>query len=301
MAPELATPQGRADARSDIYELGACFYHMVTGRPPFEGNSPLQILMRMAQEEAPPAQAVNPGVPPAVSDVIRKTMAPEPDDRYGSIDEVLADLDRATAAVPAPAAEPAAGLEYPAAEAVPEGVPGRPVPVRRRGPRRGAPRGRGGRDRRRGEPARRGRGREAGARGRAAGGRGRREKGEDREERERYPARPAGGGGAALGIVILLVFLAVAAVAIIFIVRKQKRMREEAAQPAPPARAAPVVTPPVGPAPARPAPAPAPARPAPRPRPRTEPRPPAPSAPPERRSPWDLPQQPGGPAPEVPH
>jgi hypothetical protein len=94
MAPELATPRCVADTRSDIYELGATYFHMVTGKPPFEGNTPLQILMRMAQEEPPSANVVNPGVPFEVSKVIRKMMAPEFRDRFQTMDQLIQELDQ---------------------------------------------------------------------------------------------------------------------------------------------------------------------------------------------------------------
>jgi len=94
VAPELAAPSGVADARADIYELGASLFHMVTGRPPFEGNTPLQILMRMAEEEPPKAHEVDPKVPAKLSKIIRKMMAPRIRDRFQDMDEVVDVLGR---------------------------------------------------------------------------------------------------------------------------------------------------------------------------------------------------------------
>ena len=96
LAPELAMPDGVADARTDIYELGATFYHMVTGQPPFTGNSPLQIFMRMAEEEALPADTVVADFPRAISDLISDMMSPEPGDRFQTMDEVVSALERAS-------------------------------------------------------------------------------------------------------------------------------------------------------------------------------------------------------------
>ncbi len=133
MAPELATPRGVADARSDVYELGATYFHMVAGRPPFQGNTPLQILMRMAQEQPPAAHLVEPKVPPEVSGVIKKMMSPEFRDRFETMEAVIKELDKIEG-VSSSTAIPVA-MEYPEAEALPEGVPGRPVPVKKKAKR----------------------------------------------------------------------------------------------------------------------------------------------------------------------
>jgi hypothetical protein len=100
---------------------------MVTGRPPFQGNTPLQILMRMAQEQPPAAHLVNPKVPPEVSAIISRMMAPEFRDRYETMEAVLKDLDNVEGMTSSTAIPVV--LEYPKAEAYPEGVPGRLVPV----------------------------------------------------------------------------------------------------------------------------------------------------------------------------
>ena len=103
---------------------------MVTGHPPFKGNTPLQILMRMAQEQPPAPHVVNPKVRPEVSVIIRKMMAPEFRNRYGTMDEVMRDLDKIEG-LGTMSSSPLE-LQYPEAEAFPEGVPGRPVPVVKR-------------------------------------------------------------------------------------------------------------------------------------------------------------------------
>jgi serine/threonine-protein kinase len=129
MAPELATPQGKMDARCDIFELGATYYHMITGKPPFEGTSPLQVFMLMAEREAIPVHQVNASVPVQVSDVIKKMMAPEPEDRYQSMDELLEALRR-TGDLQTISELPV-NLNFPAAEAVPEGVKPKATTVRK--------------------------------------------------------------------------------------------------------------------------------------------------------------------------
>jgi len=105
MAPEQAQGQ-RVDARTDIYALGATFYHLVTGRRCFDGLTPLSICIKHVQEHPKPPHEVNPEVPVAVSAVIAKMMAKEPAARYPSAEDLAAALgtiSSATARTVAPA------------------------------------------------------------------------------------------------------------------------------------------------------------------------------------------------------
>ncbi len=94
LAPEQAVDDTRVDHRTDVYSLGATLYHMVTGRPPYEGDSPLEILMRMSEEELPAPGTVEPRVPVELSRVIMKMLADEPGKRHQSMAECLAELRR---------------------------------------------------------------------------------------------------------------------------------------------------------------------------------------------------------------
>lgn len=78
------------DARSDIYSLGATFYHLVTGRPPYQGPSTAAILISHASEPLVPACQVDSSVPRAISDLIDRMMAKRPQDRYPSAKALLA-------------------------------------------------------------------------------------------------------------------------------------------------------------------------------------------------------------------
>ncbi|MHC4503810.1 MAG: serine/threonine-protein kinase [Planctomycetota bacterium] len=91
VAPELAEPQEQADARADVYGLGATWYFMLVGRPPFQGNPPFRVLTGEAGAVVPPHN-VNPAVPAEVSRVVQKMMDPVPSERYQLMEEVMAEL-----------------------------------------------------------------------------------------------------------------------------------------------------------------------------------------------------------------
>jgi len=88
MAPEQGLDAKRADARSDIYALGATWYHMVTGKHPFEGESVIEIFQKHVQEPLKSAHAVNPAVPRRVSITIQRMMAKDPDQRIQTAREL---------------------------------------------------------------------------------------------------------------------------------------------------------------------------------------------------------------------
>ncbi|HZE97495.1 MAG TPA: serine/threonine-protein kinase [Planctomycetota bacterium] len=92
MSPEQA--QGvTLDVRSDLYSLGATFYHLITGTRVFEGETALAILMKHLNEAPVPPHAICPDLPPAVSRVVLTMLAKEPDDRYPTGEAVVQALD----------------------------------------------------------------------------------------------------------------------------------------------------------------------------------------------------------------
>ncbi len=91
MSPEQARGE-RGDHRTDIYGVGAILYTAVTGRPPFEEESPQQTILAVMSREPQRPKTVNPAVPESVELVIHRAMARDPSDRYQSMAELLAAL-----------------------------------------------------------------------------------------------------------------------------------------------------------------------------------------------------------------
>jgi serine/threonine protein kinase/sugar lactone lactonase YvrE len=94
MAPEQI--EGRpVDGRADVYALGCVLYRMVTGRPPFEGDDPLTIIVKHVREAPRPPRELNPDLPKGWEALILKAIAKDPSDRFPS----AAAMEKALAAV----------------------------------------------------------------------------------------------------------------------------------------------------------------------------------------------------------
>ena len=86
---------GYTYAKSDLYSLGIVMYEMVTGRVPFDADTPVSIALKHMQEKAVDPMKLNPNVPVAVNQIIMKAMQKEPSMRYQSATEMLKDLSLA--------------------------------------------------------------------------------------------------------------------------------------------------------------------------------------------------------------
>ena len=101
----IAPEQGRGqavDGRSDLYATGVMAYQMLSGRLPFEADSPTAMIFQHVYEQPPPLSDVAPGVPPVLQAIVAKLMAKAPADRYQTAEEVLVDLDAFQSGEPLP-------------------------------------------------------------------------------------------------------------------------------------------------------------------------------------------------------
>jgi serine/threonine-protein kinase len=92
LAPEQALDARTVDARSDLYSLGCTLYYLLTGRPPFTGDSLAQVLLKhqMTDPELPPDHGAN--IPGGVWSIVRKLLAKQPEKRFQSAADVVSAL-----------------------------------------------------------------------------------------------------------------------------------------------------------------------------------------------------------------
>ena len=101
VAPEVAREGAqRATVASDVYGLGAILYEWLTGQPPFGGATPLEVLRRVADTEAPPPSSLRHWVNRDLETICVKAIAKEPDKRYASCAALAEDLDRWLQGIP---------------------------------------------------------------------------------------------------------------------------------------------------------------------------------------------------------
>jgi len=105
LSPEQARGE-RVDARSDLYSTGCLLYELLTGRPPFTGDSPVAIAYQHVRENPIPPSRLDPDVPPWADAIVLRAMAKSPNDRYQTAAEMQADIQRAASGMQVAAMAP---------------------------------------------------------------------------------------------------------------------------------------------------------------------------------------------------
>ncbi|MDT9593038.1 Stk1 family PASTA domain-containing Ser/Thr kinase [Nocardioides zeae] len=110
LSPEQARGE-TVDSRSDVYSAGCQLYELLTGRPPFVGDSPVAVAYQHVREQAAPPSDIDPSLSPEIDQIVMQSLAKRVQDRYQSAAQMRADIERYLAGRP---------VEAPAVVAAPE-------------------------------------------------------------------------------------------------------------------------------------------------------------------------------------
>src|SRR6266704_2254081 len=105
ISPEQAESGRSADTRSDLYSVATVLFEMLAGRPPFEGDTAVDIVIKHMNERVPSISHLRPDLPPEIDGFIQKAMAKLPADRYGTPQEFISAIEQLQQRVPPMQAE----------------------------------------------------------------------------------------------------------------------------------------------------------------------------------------------------
>jgi serine/threonine-protein kinase len=118
LSPEQARGE-TVDSRSDVYSTGCLLYELLTGRPPFVGESPVSVAYQHVREQAAPPSTIDPDLPPEIDSIVMKALTKNVDDRYQSAAAMRTDIERYLAGKPVEA--PVVPLPDDSGDFVPDG------------------------------------------------------------------------------------------------------------------------------------------------------------------------------------
>jgi serine/threonine protein kinase len=118
ISPEQAESGRSADTRSDLYSVATVLFEMLTGHPPFEGDTAVDIVMKHMNEKVPSICRIRPDLPVELDTFLQKALAKSPKDRYSTPQEFIAALEQVQQRVPQVPASPP--VVEPAAEPRPD-------------------------------------------------------------------------------------------------------------------------------------------------------------------------------------
>ena len=134
ISPEQATGEKNLDMRSDIYSLGATLYHLLVGAVPYDGETPLHVMLKHMNDPLPDVRSGMPTVSEATRQLVFRMMAKRPEGRFQSAQEVEAAARAIEEALargqtpPIPQAAGGSGVRSPQPQPRPQGQPPRPQP-----------------------------------------------------------------------------------------------------------------------------------------------------------------------------
>jgi serine/threonine protein kinase len=112
LSPEQARGEP-VDSRSDVYSAGCLLYELLTGRPPFVGDSPVAVAYQHVREQAAPPSDHDTDLPPEIDAIVMKSLAKRVEDRYQSAAAMRGDIERYLAGHPVHVAAPPPPVEPP--------------------------------------------------------------------------------------------------------------------------------------------------------------------------------------------